>query len=140
MGVVLTGLQEHTRSKYKNTIMSTIDGRPMLYELSLKQLRALMAARGSTAVDIVQEYGGSEEISRKLHSDAQRGEPCPASLVGTAQLVLYLLLYLVLNIRSCNQKSYCQPRHLLKNCRASCESLNSYSEIIILVQHRLFLR
>ncbi|KAA0201049.1 hypothetical protein HAZT_HAZT006047, partial [Hyalella azteca] len=53
--------------------MSTIDGRPMLYELSLKQLRALMAGRGPTAADIVQEYGGSEEICRKLHSDAQRG-------------------------------------------------------------------
>ena len=55
--------------------MATIDGRPALYGLSLKQLRELMEERGHTAVDIVNgEYGGPAEICRKLHSHPQRGE------------------------------------------------------------------
>ncbi|KAF2364516.1 P-type ATPase subfamily IIB [Trinorchestia longiramus] len=53
--------------------MATIDGRPALYELSLKQLRELMEERGATAVDIVKEYGSCAEICRKLHSNPQRG-------------------------------------------------------------------
>lgn len=59
---------------HSNPAMATIDGRPALYELSLKQLRELMEERGPTAVDIVnREYGGCAEICRKLHSNPQRG-------------------------------------------------------------------
>ena len=54
--------------------MATIDGRPALYNLSLRQLRELMEERGATAVDIIsREYGGAAEICRKLHSDPLRG-------------------------------------------------------------------
>lgn len=54
--------------------MATIDGRPTLYNISLKKLRELMEERGATAIDIIsREYGGTQEICRKLHTDPQRG-------------------------------------------------------------------
>lgn len=72
--------------------MATIDGRPALYELSLKQLRELMEERGPTAVDIVnREYGGCAEICRKLHSNPQRGEPDLRNVVQiTSCSVVYI--------------------------------------------------
>lgn len=64
--------------------MATIDGRPALYGLSLKQLRDLMEERGSQAVDIInREYGGAAEICRKVHSNPQTGE---LSLIGCHQI------------------------------------------------------
>ena len=55
--------------------MATIDGRPALYELSLRQLRELMEERGGAARDIIdREHGGVQALCRKLHSNPQRGE------------------------------------------------------------------
>jgi len=54
--------------------MATVGGRPAQYELSLKQLRELMEERGHTALDIVnREYGGIQEICRRLHTNPQKG-------------------------------------------------------------------
>ncbi|XP_014204544.1 plasma membrane calcium-transporting ATPase 2 isoform X5 [Copidosoma floridanum] len=53
--------------------MATIDGRPAQYGLSLKQLRELMELRGREAVNKVNEYGGVQEICKKLYTSPSEG-------------------------------------------------------------------
>lgn len=53
--------------------MATIDGRPAQYGLSLKQLRELMEYRGREGVAKVQEFGGVQEICKKLYTSPSEG-------------------------------------------------------------------
>lgn len=53
--------------------MATIDGRPAQYGVSLKQLRELMEHRGREGVAKVQEYGGVQEICKKLYTSPSEG-------------------------------------------------------------------
>ncbi|KAL1129907.1 hypothetical protein AAG570_012851 [Ranatra chinensis] len=53
--------------------MATIDGRPAQYGISLKQLRELMEHRGCEGVTKVQEYGGVQEICKKLYTSPSEG-------------------------------------------------------------------
>ncbi|XP_066903814.1 plasma membrane calcium-transporting ATPase 2 isoform X2 [Halyomorpha halys] len=53
--------------------MATIDGRPAQYGISLKQLRELMEHRGREGVVKVQEFGGVQEICKKLYTSPSEG-------------------------------------------------------------------
>ena len=53
--------------------MATVDGRPALYGLSLKQLRELMEVRGHEAVEIIRQHGGVQEICKKLYTSPTEG-------------------------------------------------------------------
>ncbi|XP_069694639.1 plasma membrane calcium-transporting ATPase 2 isoform X6 [Periplaneta americana] len=53
--------------------MATIDGRPAQYGITLKQLRELMETRGREGVAKIQEYGGVQEICRKLYTSPSEG-------------------------------------------------------------------
>ncbi|KAK7867411.1 hypothetical protein R5R35_003839 [Gryllus longicercus] len=53
--------------------MATIDGRPAQYGITLKQLRELMETRGSEGVAKVNEYGGVQEICKKLYTSPSEG-------------------------------------------------------------------
>ncbi|KAK2725056.1 hypothetical protein QYM36_001494 [Artemia franciscana] len=55
--------------------MATIDGRPALYGISLKQLEDLNAARGRDAISKLEEYGGVTELCRKLYTSPTEGLP-----------------------------------------------------------------
>uniref|UniRef100_A0A1B6DUL5 Calcium-transporting ATPase n=1 Tax=Clastoptera arizonana TaxID=38151 RepID=A0A1B6DUL5_9HEMI len=53
--------------------MATIDGRPAQYGISLKQLRELMEHRGREGVTKVTEFGGVQEICKKLYTSPSEG-------------------------------------------------------------------
>ncbi|XP_068917654.1 plasma membrane calcium-transporting ATPase 2 isoform X1 [Tenebrio molitor] len=53
--------------------MATIDGRPAQYGISLKQLRDLMEHRGREGVAKVTDYGGVQEICKKLYTSPSEG-------------------------------------------------------------------
>lgn len=54
--------------------MATIDGRPAQYGISLKQLRELMELRGAEGVNKVKEYGGVQEVCKKLYTSPTDGK------------------------------------------------------------------
>jgi hypothetical protein len=54
--------------------MATIDGRPAQYGISLKQLRDLMEHRGREGVAKVTDYGGVQEICKKLYTSPSEGK------------------------------------------------------------------
>ncbi|TMW48246.1 hypothetical protein DOY81_006672 [Sarcophaga bullata] len=53
--------------------MATIDGRPAQYGISLKQLRELMENRGREGVQKLQEFGGVQELCKKLYTSPNEG-------------------------------------------------------------------
>jgi P-type Ca2+ transporter type 2B len=53
--------------------MATIDGRPAMYGVTLKQLRELMETRGREGVTKVEEFGGVQEICKKLYTSPSEG-------------------------------------------------------------------
>lgn len=53
--------------------MAQIDGRPAQYGISLKQLRELMEHRGREGCAKVAEYGGVQEICKKLYTSPSEG-------------------------------------------------------------------
>ncbi|XP_045481460.1 plasma membrane calcium-transporting ATPase 2 isoform X3 [Harmonia axyridis] len=53
--------------------MATIDGRPAQYGITLKQLRDLMEHRGREGVNKVIEFGGAQEICKKLYTSPSEG-------------------------------------------------------------------
>uniref|UniRef100_A0AAG5DIV7 Calcium-transporting ATPase n=1 Tax=Anopheles atroparvus TaxID=41427 RepID=A0AAG5DIV7_ANOAO len=53
--------------------MATIDGRPAQYQITQKNLREIMEHRGHDAVAKVIEYGGVNEICRKLYTSTNEG-------------------------------------------------------------------
>ncbi|KAL0268071.1 UNVERIFIED_CONTAM: hypothetical protein PYX00_010146 [Menopon gallinae] len=53
--------------------MAMIDGRPAQYGVTLKQLRELMEHRGREGVQKVNEYGGVQEICKKLYTHPNEG-------------------------------------------------------------------
>ncbi|XP_062712697.1 plasma membrane calcium-transporting ATPase 1 isoform X5 [Aedes albopictus] len=53
--------------------MATIDGRPAQYQITLKNLREIMEHRGREGVSIVNEYGGTHEICKKLYTHPNDG-------------------------------------------------------------------
>jgi hypothetical protein len=53
--------------------MATIDGRPAQYGITLKQLRELMETRGREGIAKVQDYGGVQEICKKLYTSPSEG-------------------------------------------------------------------
>jgi len=54
--------------------MATIDGRPAQYGITLKQLRELMEARGREGIVKVQDYGGVQDICKKLYTSHNEGD------------------------------------------------------------------
>lgn len=54
--------------------MATIDGRPAQYGISLKHLRELMEHRGADGIGKIQEFGGTQEICKKLYTSASEGK------------------------------------------------------------------
>lgn len=54
--------------------MATIDGRPAQYGISLKQLRELMEFRGREGIGKINEFGGAQELCRKLYTSSTEGE------------------------------------------------------------------
>ncbi|CAB3385775.1 Hypothetical predicted protein [Cloeon dipterum] len=53
--------------------MATIDGRPAMYGVTLKQLRELMEHRGREGVAKLEDFGGVQDICRKLYTSATEG-------------------------------------------------------------------
>jgi hypothetical protein len=53
--------------------MAMVDGRPAQYGLSLKQLRELMEVRGREACEQLRQYGGVQEICKKLYTSPTEG-------------------------------------------------------------------
>uniref|UniRef100_A0A0A9WKV1 Calcium-transporting ATPase n=2 Tax=Lygus hesperus TaxID=30085 RepID=A0A0A9WKV1_LYGHE len=53
--------------------MATIDGRPAQYGISLKQLRELMEHRGREGVAKITDFGGVQEICKKLYTSPSEG-------------------------------------------------------------------
>lgn len=53
--------------------MATIDGRPAQYGISLKNLRELMEVRGREGILRIQEFGGIQEICKKLYTSPNEG-------------------------------------------------------------------
>lgn len=54
--------------------MAQIDGRPAQYGISLKQLRELMEHRGREGCAKVAEYGGVQDICKKLYTSPSEGK------------------------------------------------------------------
>ena len=54
--------------------MAMIDGRPAQYGISLKHLRELMEVRGREAIAKLNEYGGVQELCKKLYTSPSEGE------------------------------------------------------------------
>lgn len=54
--------------------MATIDGRPAQYGISLKQLRELMEHRGREGITRINEFGGVQEVCRKLYTSPNEGK------------------------------------------------------------------
>lgn len=53
--------------------MATIDGRPAQYGITLKHLRELMEHRGREGIAKVNEFGGVQEICKKLYTSPSEG-------------------------------------------------------------------
>uniref|UniRef100_A0A1B0CDK4 Calcium-transporting ATPase n=1 Tax=Lutzomyia longipalpis TaxID=7200 RepID=A0A1B0CDK4_LUTLO len=53
--------------------MATIDGRPAQYGISLKQLRELMEHRGREGIARINEFGGVQELCKKLYTSPNEG-------------------------------------------------------------------
>lgn len=53
--------------------MATIDGRPAVYRISLKEIRELMEHRGREGIERIQQFGGIEGIVDKLYSSIDKG-------------------------------------------------------------------
>ncbi|XP_015840466.1 plasma membrane calcium-transporting ATPase 2 isoform X3 [Tribolium castaneum] len=53
--------------------MATIDGRPAQYGITLKQLRDLMEHRGREGVNKIADFGGVQEICKKLYTSPSEG-------------------------------------------------------------------
>nr|CAD7430369.1 unnamed protein product [Timema monikensis] len=53
--------------------MATIDGRPAQYGITLKNLRELMETRGREGVSKVTDFGGVQEICKKLYTSPSEG-------------------------------------------------------------------
>ena len=53
--------------------MAMVDGRPAQYGLSLKQLRELMEVRGREACEQLRQFGGVQEICKKLYTSPTEG-------------------------------------------------------------------
>ena len=53
--------------------MATVDGRPAQYGISLKQLREVMEVRGREAVEQLRQYGGVQDICKKLYTSPTEG-------------------------------------------------------------------
>uniref|UniRef100_A0A1L8DEX1 Calcium-transporting ATPase n=1 Tax=Nyssomyia neivai TaxID=330878 RepID=A0A1L8DEX1_9DIPT len=53
--------------------MATIDGRPTQYGISLKQLRELMEHRGREGIARISEFGGVQELCKKLYTSHNEG-------------------------------------------------------------------
>ncbi|KAJ9579411.1 hypothetical protein L9F63_024481, partial [Diploptera punctata] len=51
----------------------SVHGRPAQYGISLKQLRELMETRGREGVIKMQEYGGVQEVCKKLYTSPSEG-------------------------------------------------------------------
>lgn len=54
--------------------MATIDGRPAQYGITLKQLRELMEFRGREGITKISEFGGVQELCRKLYTSSTEGK------------------------------------------------------------------
>jgi len=54
--------------------MATIDGRPAQYGITLKQLRELMETRGREGIAKVQDYGGVQDVCKKLYTSPNEGD------------------------------------------------------------------
>lgn len=54
--------------------MAMIDGRPAQYGISLKHLRELMELRGREAIAKLNEYGGVQELCKKLYTSPSEGK------------------------------------------------------------------
>jgi Ca2+ transporting ATPase len=54
--------------------MATIDGRPARYGITLKHLRELMETRGHEGIAKMQEYGGIQDICKKLYTSPNEGK------------------------------------------------------------------
>jgi hypothetical protein len=53
--------------------MATIDGRPAMYGVTLKQLRDLMENRGREGVEKLTESGGIQDLCKKLYTSPSEG-------------------------------------------------------------------
>lgn len=53
--------------------MSTIDGRPAQYGVTLKQLRELMEVRGREGIAKLGEHNGVQELCKKLYTSPSEG-------------------------------------------------------------------
>ncbi|KAG5895095.1 hypothetical protein JTB14_023268 [Gonioctena quinquepunctata] len=53
--------------------MATIDGRPAQYGITLKQLRDLMEHRGPDGIAKITEFGGTQELCKKLYTSPSEG-------------------------------------------------------------------
>ncbi|XP_059489577.1 plasma membrane calcium-transporting ATPase 3 isoform X4 [Neocloeon triangulifer] len=53
--------------------MATIDGRPAMYGVTLKHLRELMEHRGREGVAKLEDFGGVQDICRKLYTSTSEG-------------------------------------------------------------------
>lgn len=53
--------------------MAMVDGRPAQYGLTLKQLREVMEVRGREACEQLRQYGGVQEICKKLYTSPTEG-------------------------------------------------------------------
>lgn len=72
--------------------MATIDGRPAQYGISLKQLRELMELRGPEGVTKLKEYGGVQEICKKLYTSPTDGKHGPHSKIAIKNIWAYTFL------------------------------------------------
>lgn len=54
--------------------MAMVDGRPAQYGLTLKQLREVMEVRGREAVEQIRQYGGVQELCKKLYTSPTEGK------------------------------------------------------------------
>lgn len=54
--------------------MATIDGRPAQYGITLKQLRELMEIRGPEGIEKIREFGGVQDLCKKLYTSSNEGK------------------------------------------------------------------
>lgn len=69
--------------------MATVDGRPAQYGLSLKQLREVMELRGREGVEQVRQYGGVQEICKKLYTSPTEGNGWPAFIASATKAHMF---------------------------------------------------
>lgn len=75
--------------------MSTIDGRPAQYGVTLKQLREVMEHRGREGIAKLEELGGVQELCKKLYTSPNEGTHKNSSLFSVFE---YCLLINTVNI------------------------------------------